>query len=117
MVVSLNILYDIKGLGNTGCLNRLPFIFKFKDSRDFTNFIRKDTHHILAWAYDHRVPVSSMCIGVSILEDDPDDEENPYYWDFLIRMKNIREYQKYKGLVKEDFEKVVRSDKINKILQ
>ena len=111
--VSMNI-----GGSNTGPYNNIPMFWEMGNAREFTNFIREQMFNILLWSHDSYGIKSNTWIGVHIVEDI--DEENYFEWDFIIHCKNIREFEKYHKLSREDMDALRverdRNDKLNNIL-
>jgi hypothetical protein len=110
IVVSLN-------LGGRGPVNKFPIIFDFENIREWTDLIRKEESMFafLDWAESCSIhPLSSMNLWIRV-------DENDLYWEFEIKLKNIREFKKYLSMDYEEIIPIVesfrREQKINDVLE
>lgn len=111
ILVSVNI-----GSSSKGPVNKFPIVFEFENIREWTNLIRKEESmlHFLDWYESCSIlPIKNMVMWVRVDEDD-------LYWEFEIKLKNIREFKKYLSMTHEDIipllESFRRELKINDIL-
>lgn len=103
-------------LGGNGPLNLFPMVYEFENTKEWTNSIREESNMIgfLDWAQTCNVyPISKMKLWAYIEEDD-------WYWEFEINLKNVREFKKYTEMGFEEINSIVesfrREQKINEIL-
>ena len=101
--------------GSNGPLNFFPMVFEFENIREWTDFIRKEENMLalVDWAHSHSVSVNNIRIYTRI-------DEGDLYWEFLIMLKNIREFKKYLEMGWQEIDSVVeawrRDKKIDEIL-
>lgn len=103
-------------LGGNGPLNLFPMVFDFENAREWSDSIREESNMIgfLDWAQACNLyPISKMKIWAHI-------EDGDWYWDFEIKLKNVREFKKYTEMEYEEICSIVeafrREQKINEIL-
>jgi len=103
-------------LGGNGPLNLFPMIFNFENAREWTDSIREESNMIgfLDWAQACSLyPISKMKIWAYI-------EDDGHYWEFEVKLKNVREFKKYIDMEYEEINSIVeafrRDQKINEIL-
>lgn len=107
--VSMNII-------GSSPLNYVPMSWEFDSGRIFCNFIRKNAVDILSWAHENSVSKSKTKLGVLIIEDD--EANSSYYeWSFVIDCNNIREFQPYIKMNRQDFDAVYEARKREKKLE
>jgi hypothetical protein len=100
--------------GSNGSYNNIPMFSEMDNAREFTNFIRKQMFNILLWSHDSYGIKSNTWIGVHIHEDI--DDVNYFEWDFIIYCKNIREFNQYSGMNREEIDELkVSKNRENKI--
>jgi hypothetical protein len=92
ITIAYNIGYDHEELGGR-ILSTIPQIFITTDIKVFTDFIRESVYDLIEWANVHHVPKSTLCLLISIREDDEKDEDMYWCWEFKVRLKNVREYK------------------------
>jgi hypothetical protein len=115
IIVSLNIGRSNLN-GCSGPVNKFPIIFEFENIKEWTNLVRRDMLNLLDWGVSSSIyPLSNMVIWVRIDEDD-------LFWEFEIKLKNIREFKKYLNMnYFEDIIPIVesfrREKKINDVLE
>jgi hypothetical protein len=85
--VAYNIGY--RGLGSAGILTPYPTIWDC----DFPTFAKKvrqkgNTKQLFKWAKDNHVPPSCLVLHVTIWYETE-------YWEYTIKMINVREYRNY----------------------
>ena len=108
-IISMNIA------GSRGPLNDFPMVWELDNIREFIGFIREDECMLsfLDWANTHSVSLSNMRLYTRI-------DEGDLYWEFVIMLKNIREFKKYLEMDWQEIESVVeawrRDKKIDEIL-
>lgn len=81
--------------------------FEFKDSKEFTDFIRQSAIDILAWNFETYGQVNNTKIGIYIKEDI--NEEEYWDWSFIIDCKKVREFKTYIKMDFEEFDSVLKS--------
>lgn len=76
--------------GSNGLLNLFPIFLEFDNIRECTDFIRKEENMLtfVDWAHSHSVSVHNIRLYARI-------DEGDHYWEFMIMLKNIREFKKY----------------------
>ena len=116
--VSLNIGYKNQSL------HGFPFYYEFENSREFTDFIRREAYHIFLWKHDNHISGSpGLQIYAHIEEDLPEVNGVPYYmdWNFKITCRNIREFKPYFEMPYDEFESFKaskqREEKIDDLLK
>ncbi len=85
--VAFNIGY--KGI-SSGILSYYPFVWDNCDFRIFSKKIRQkgNIKQLFKWAKNAHVPPSTIVLFLRI-------ENETEYWEFSIKMINVREYRKY----------------------
>lgn len=94
--------------GGNGVYNNIPMFYEFESAKDFTDFIRDQMFNIILWSHDNYGLKSNLWLGVHIQEDVEDDDY--FFWDFVISCKNIREFEQYAKMSREDID-ALRSSK------
>ena len=109
IIVSMNI-------AGTRVLNNFPILFEFENVREWTDFIREDGSMLafLDWSHTSSVSVQNMRLFIRI-------DEGDLYWEFIINLKNVREFKKYLTIDWKEKESIVeawrREKKINDIIE
>ncbi len=115
VILSLNIIN-----GNT-VFNNIPMTFPFENRKESLDFIREQALNILNWPSDNRYVLSKTLIGINIIDIDPTKEDGFWQWEFVLSCKNIREFQPYFKLTREEFISLKkerdRDSKIDSILE
>jgi hypothetical protein len=87
-IVSYNLGY-ISPLGSSGVLSWHPEMLEMSFS-DFCKLLRdkESIENIWQWAVDSHVTPSSMCIMLRY-------DKGAFYWEWTVKMINVREYREY----------------------
>jgi hypothetical protein len=94
--VAYNIGYI--GYGNSGVLNSYPFVWDC----DFPTFAKKirqkgNTKSLFKWAKSNHIPPSLLTLNITIWYESE-------YWNFTIKMINVREYRAlWEGVYKKEW--------------
>ena len=103
-------------LGAGGPLNLFPMVYEFENAREWTDSIREESNMLgfLDWAQTCNVyPISKMKLWAYIEDED-------WFWEFEVNLKNVREFKKYTEMGFEEINSIVeafrREQKINEIL-
>lgn len=106
--------------GGNGVYNNIPMFWEMENAKEFTDMIRSEIFNILLWSHDNYGSKSNLWLGVHIEEPDKNDNEDYWSWDFIIHCKNIREFQPYLKMSREDIDALktskYREEKLNDIL-
>ena len=90
------------------------------EDKEFSDFIRNQPFDWLLWAHENHVSKSHMCFHLTIWEQDKNNTDEYWSWNFKIRVKNIREYQPFLKLSREEVEEIKiqkeRENKLNELL-
>ena len=104
--------------GGNGSYNYIPMFYEFENARGFTDFIRDQMFNIILWSHDSYGIKSHLWLGVHIHEEI--DEENYFEWEFIINCKNIREFNQFEKMTREEIDALrsekERDEKLNDIL-
>lgn len=104
--------------GGSGVYSNIPMFWEMGNAREFTNFIRDQIFNILLWSHDSNGIKSNLWLGIHIHENI--DDENYFEWDFIVYCKNIREFQPYLKMTREEIDALVienkREEKLKDIL-
>lgn len=95
VILSLNII-------NNTVYNSAPMSFPFENRKESLTFIREQAFNILKWSNDSWDTLSKTKIGINII-DITSLEDGYWEWEFILSCKNIREFQPYFKLTREDF--------------
>ncbi len=88
--------------GSSGSYNYVPMFWEFDNSRHFTNFVREQMFNIVLWSHDNNDIKSNLWLGVHIHEDISEDVY--FEWDFIINCKNIREFEPFAKMSREEMD-------------
>ena len=101
--------------GSRGPLNDFPMVWEFENIREFIDFTREEESMLafIDWAHMHSVSLPNMRLYTRI-------DEGDLYWEFVIMLKNVREFKKYLEMGWQEIDSIVeayrRDKKINEIL-
>jgi competence protein ComGF len=115
--ITFNIGYE--SMASSGILNKFPIYYQLESFKELSESIRNQTFEWILWAHENYVSKSSLCFYVSIWEEDK--LKGDYWnWEFAIKAKNIREFQPFLQLSREEVEEMKiqrsREDKLEEIL-
>lgn len=114
--ICFNIGYE--GFTGSGIFNKFPIFYQVDSFKEFSSFIRDQAFEWVLWAHDSYVSKSSLCFYLNIWEKTDDDCY--WNWEFTIRSKNIREFQPFIKLSREEIEEMkiqkAREDKLQELL-
>ena len=86
------IVFNIGYMGHSssGILSYYPSVWNNCDFKTFAKKVRQvgNIKQLFKWAKSHHVPPSMIVLFIRI-----EDETN--YWEYSIKMINVREYRKY----------------------
>jgi hypothetical protein len=105
MTIALNITWANPERTNGGILTRSPVLLVVDNFGEFKEMIRDDLIVILDWTFDKYIPLSHTTISFVVFDDDYPDVD----WDFEIRCENIKGFEKYKGMSREEFEQMMKA--------
>jgi hypothetical protein len=92
ITIAYNIGYDHKEYGGR-VLSKTPRVFITNSIRDFTDGIRENVKTLIEWAKVNHVPKSTICLYILIREDHKTESDTEWEWEFMVRLKNVREYK------------------------
>ena len=114
--ISFNIGYE--GTLSSGILTKYPTYYLMEQFKEFSEFIRDHPFDWLLWAHENNVPKSHMCFYLNIWEEDKNNADEYWSWNFTIRVKNIREYQPFLKLSREEIDEIkIQKERENKLDQ
>lgn len=114
--ISFNIGYE--GTLGSGILTKYPTYYQMEQFKEFSEFIRNHPFDWLLWAHENHVSKSHMCFYLIIWEDDKNNADEYWSWNFTIRVKNIREYQPFLKLSREEIDEIkIQKERENKLDQ
>lgn len=118
MHISFNIGYE--GTLGSGILTKYPTYYQMEQFKEFSDFVRNNPFEWLLWAHENHVSKSHMCFYVTIWELDKKNDDEYWSWNFTIHVKNIREYQPFLKLSREEIDEMKiqksRENKLEEIL-
>lgn len=112
--ISFNIGYE--GTLGSGTFTKYPTYYQMESFKEFSDFIRNHPFEWLLWAHENHVSKSHMCFYLNIWEEDKNNADEYWSWNFTIRVKNIREYQPFLKLSREEVEEIrIQKERENKL--
>ena len=116
--ISFNIGFE--GTLGSGTFTKYPIYYQMESFKEFSDFIRNQPFDWLLWAHENHVSKSHMCFHLTIWEQDKNNTDEYWSWNFKIRVKNIREYQPFLKLSREEVDEMKiqkeRENKLNELL-
>lgn len=109
------------GGGNGHPYNNIPMFWEMQNAREFTNFIREEMFNIILWSHENYGQPNSLWLGIHIEDDSPNSDGDYFFWDFIVKCKNIREFKDYAKMDRDEIDalksKLNRESAINNILE
>ena len=117
--ITFNIGY--RGPLGSGMLNNFPIYYQMKSFKEFSNHLRNNAFEWSLWAHDNHVSKSHLCFYVNIWEEDLKSNSGEWWnWEFIIHVKNIREFKPILNLTRDEVDEMrlqkEREKKLNEIL-
>jgi hypothetical protein len=109
MLVAFNISYRSADGGNSSVLTRTPILWEVSDFSEFKKHVRESIFQILEWSHENWVPRSMTTLSLYIREDDISNPDEYWEWSFEVKCENIRGYDEYKDMDRDEFEVAVKS--------